>query len=147
MGGDSIGRALLVEWGEQDSSAINEIIEVLQHHSGFECLWPIDEQMLSLPGLEIYPSQRKVYCGKQEVNLTAKEYGILCLLVVNKGRVLTYDQIYQRVWGEDVLGDERNAVKCHIRNLREKLHKAAPKVSFDIRCIREIGYRLEVASE
>lgn len=56
----------------------------------FELLWLKHEPMLSLPGLEINPAQRKVYCDNQKISLTEKEYDLLCLLVANKGRVLTY---------------------------------------------------------
>ena len=47
-------------------------------------------------------------------------------MVANKGRVLTYEQIYQKIWHEEALGNENNAIGCHIRNLREKLGKALP---------------------
>lgn len=53
-------------------------------------------------------------------------------------------KIYQNVWGEEALGNENNAVKCHIRNLRDKLYVAVPDAPFAIRCIREVGYCLEV---
>ena len=65
----------------------------------------------------------------------------------NKGRVLTYDQIYSKVWGEDSYGDESNAIGCHIRNLREKLYEAEPDAPFTIRCVREVGYCFEINSE
>ncbi len=68
--------------------------------------------MLSLPGLEIYSDRRKIYRDRREINLTAKEYDLLSLIVANKGRVLTYDQIYRKVWGEDAYGDESNAHFC-----------------------------------
>ena len=58
--------------------------------------------------------------------MTVKEYKILCLLVLNRNRVLTYEQIYRRIWGEDAIGNETNAVGCHVRNLRRKLLQAAP---------------------
>ncbi|MBD8924849.1 MAG: winged helix family transcriptional regulator [[Eubacterium] rectale] len=80
--------------------------------------------MLSLPGLEIHLDKRKVYRNNQEIKLTVKEYKILCFLVANRNRVLTYEQIYQRVWGEDAIGNESNAVGCHVRNLRKKLLQA-----------------------
>lgn len=50
--------------------------------------------MLSLPKFEIYPDRRKIYRDRQEIKLTTKEYDLICLLVENKGRVLTYEQIY-----------------------------------------------------
>lgn len=116
---------------------------VLKHYPNFENLSLNNETVVSLPGLEIYPDRRKIYRDRQEIHLTAKEYDLLCLLVYNKGRVLTYEQIYQKVWGEEPLGNESNAVGCHIRNLREKLFQASPNTPFNIRCVREVGYCLE----
>lgn len=92
---------------------------VLKRYPDFEKIHLNDEMVISLPGLEIYPDQRKIYRDRQEIHLTAKEYDLLCLLVYNQGRVLTYEQIYQKVWGEEPFGKESNAIGCHIRDLRE----------------------------
>ena len=115
---------MVIEFQEQDISAFDEVMEVLKRHPGFEHLRLRDEPMVSLPGLEIYPGCRKIYRDRREIRLTAKEYDLLSLLVANKGRVLTYDQIYSKVWGEDAYGDESNAIGSYIRSLREKLYKA-----------------------
>ena len=69
---------------------------------------------------------------------------MLYLLAVNKGPVLTYGQIYDKVWGTDGMGDERNSDGCPIRNLRYKIHAVAPNIPIAIRCVREIGYRLDI---
>lgn len=116
---------------------------VLKRHSGFDMFSMEEEAVISLPGLTIYPEQRKIYRDRQEIHLTAKEYDLLCLLAYNKGRVLTYSQLYQKVWGEEPLGRESNAVSCHIRNLREKLLQASPSTPLHIKCVREVGYCLE----
>lgn len=137
----------MVEFGEDDSAVFDEIMQVLKRHPDFGRLTLSDETVLSLPGLEIYPDRRKIYRDRREINLTAKEYDLLCLLVANKGRVLTYDQIYQKVWGEDAFGSENNAIGCHIRNLREKLYAASPDAPFNIRCVREVGYCFEINPE
>lgn len=142
-----IGRILIIEFTEHNSSAFDEIMEVLKKYSDFECLRLKDEPMVSLPGLEIYPGRRKIYRDRREINLTAKEYEILNLLVANRGRVLTYDQIYQKVWGEEGFGSENNTVGCQVRNLREKLYEAEPDAPFTIRCVREVGYCFEINSE
>lgn len=93
-GGDSIGRILVIGFSDRDYPVFDEIMEVLKNHSDFEYLKVNDETVLSLPGLEVYPDRRKIYRDRREINLTEKEYDLLCLLVANKGRVLTYDQIY-----------------------------------------------------
>ena len=141
---NSIGRILIVEFSERDDLAFDEVMQVLNQHSNFEQLQLKNMPMLSLPGLDIYPDRRKVYRNSNEINLTTKEFEIFYLLVINKGRVLTYDQIYRKVWGEDAFGDESNAIGCHIRNLREKLYEAEPDAPFTIRCVREVGYCFEV---
>lgn len=139
-----IGRILVAEFKDQESVVFDAVMEVLKNHPNFEILEPSDETVVSIPGLEIYPERRKIYRDRREIDLTTKEYDLLYLLVMNKGHVLTYGQIYQNVWGEEALGNENNAVKCHIRNLRDKLYAAVPDASFAIRCIREVGYCLEV---
>lgn len=73
-----------------------------------------------------------------------KEYKILCFLVANRNRVLTYEQIYQRVWGKDAIGNESNAVGCHVRNLRKKLLQAAPDPPFKLQSVRETGYCFQI---
>ncbi len=134
----------MVEFNEDDTPVFDEVMEVLKRHPDFEYLQMKDDSVLPVPGLEIYPDRRKIYRGRKEINLTVKEYDIFYLLVVNRGRVLTYHQIYQKVWGQDSLGNESNTIKCHIRNLREKLYEALPDASFTIRCEREIGYCFEL---
>lgn len=140
----AIGRVLVIEFNEQDASVFDEVIGVLKRYPDFEHMPLSKETVLSLPGLEIYPDRRKVYRDHSEINLTTKEYDILYFLVANKGRVLTYEQIYQRVWDEVCIGNEGNAVGCHIHNLRKKLYAAAPDTPFRIRCVREIGYCFEI---
>ena len=142
-GGDIIGRILLIEFKEEDTAAFDEVMAVLKRHTDFKMFSMEEETVISLPGLTIYPEQRKIYRDRQEIHLTAKEYDLLCLLAYNKGRVLTYGQLYQKVWGEEPLGRESNAVSCHIRNLREKLLQASPGSPFHIKCVREVGYCLE----
>lgn len=138
---------MIIESGEMNSPVIDGILKNLNGNPSFELLWLNQASMLSLPGLEIDTTHRKVYCAGKEVMLTAKEYALLCLLVANKGQVLTYEQIYQKVWKEDVFGNVNNAIKCHIHNLREKLNGTDHGASFAIRCVREVGYCLDVDSE
>lgn len=127
--------------------AFEEIMDVLKKYPDFERYEIQNETQYTLPGLEIYPERRKIYRNRQEIHLTAKEYELLCLLVANKGFVLTYQQIYEKIWGDDSSGGESTAIGYHIRNLREKLYAASPDAPFSIRCVREVGYCFEVHSE
>ena len=138
---------MIIEFTEQDSLVFDEIMKIMRSHSNFEYVKMNDDSILSVPGLDIYPSRRKIYRGRKEISLTAKEYDLFYLLVVNRGQVLTYEQIYQNVWGDEAIGKENNAVKCYIRNLREKLFKAIPDAAFAVRCVREVGYCFDVNPE
>lgn len=76
----------------------------------------------------------------RQLNLTAKEFEILCLLAKNPKRAFTKAQIYAAVWQEDYLGDE-NVINVHIRRLREKIEDNPSEPRFII-TLWGIGYRL-----
>lgn len=135
-----------MEFASDESSTFDEVTEVLKKHPEFQKYEMQNESKWSLPGLEIYPGRRKVYCDGKEVHLTAKEYRLLLLLVVNRGLVLTYQQIYEKVWGDISSGGESTAIGYHICNLRDKLYAAFPNAPYEIRCVREVGYCFEVHS-
>ena len=134
----------MIEFDDENEHVFDHIMREIELHPAFDCLRLSKETVLSLPGLVINSNRRKVYRDQQEVMLTTKEYQLLYLLAVNKGIVLTYDQIYQRIWGDDSLGNERNSVGCHVRNLKKKLYEVAPDPPFSILCVRDVGYCLEV---
>ena len=73
-----------------------------------------------LVDLHIDFAKRRVTVGGKSVALTATEYKLLYELANNAGRVLTYDQTTQRVWGDEYKG-ARELVRSFISNLRRKL--------------------------
>ncbi|SCI54377.1 DNA-binding response regulator mtrA [uncultured Ruminococcus sp.] len=142
-GGESIGRIIILELTERDSSAFEDILSFLSRHPDLK-KWELrDEPMLSLPGLEINLARRKITSNGQAISLTAKEYDIFCLLVANNNRVLTYDQIYEKVWGDFSSGSERETIGFHVRNLRKKLFDTDQEPAYQIESIRDVGYRFQ----
>lgn len=139
-----MGQILLIEFKEEDSTAFDEIMSVLKRYPNFDNICLNDETVISIPGLTIYPEQRKIYRDRQEIHLTTKEYDILCLLVANRGLILTYAQIYEKVWGTISSGNENKTIRYHIYRLREKLYAVTTDESFCIRCVREVGYCFEL---
>ena len=89
QGGDNIGRIVIMEFKTQDSTAFDDMLAFVKQHPDFEKLEISYEPTLSLSGLEINLSRRRVINNGQEIELTVKEYDILCLLAANKGHVLT----------------------------------------------------------
>lgn len=72
--------------------------------------------------LTIDCNSRRVYVSGEEVNLTAKEFDVLELLVFHPNRVYDRDALLDLIWGKDYPGDART-VDVHIRRLREKIEK------------------------
>lgn len=91
----------------------------------------------TLGDLRVIPAKHLVLAPTGEIPLTYKEFALLCLLLENRGRVLTRDVIMDRVWGEDFDGENRT-VDVHIRTLRSKLGKEGAH----IRTVRGMGYKL-----
>lgn len=65
---------------------------------------------------------RRVYIAGREINLTAKEFELLEILVVNANKVYSRENLLKLVWGNDYPGDVRT-VDVHVRRLREKIEK------------------------
>lgn len=99
-----------------------------------------ENKVLQHKDLALDDSTKRVSVGEQAVELTAKEYLILELLLKHPGKVFTKANLYETVWEEDYLGDD-NAVKTHVSNLRSKLKKASPHEDY-IETVWGLGYRL-----
>lgn len=145
-GGDTIGQIIIMDLNEEEMKAFEVFLSSFQRQPELK-KWTLDvESVLSLAGLNIYPDRYKVYHNEREIELNMKEFSLLCLLVVNKGRVLTYGQMYQKIWQEEPFGNEHIAVGSHVRSMRQKLYAAYPKSPFTISCIRDVGYRFDIES-
>lgn len=81
---------------------------------------------------------REVFCGGAAIDLTRKEYELLTCLMENHSRILTRDELLNRIWGYSYEGESRT-LDMHIRTLRQKL---GDKSGACIKTIRGIGYRI-----
>ena len=90
--------------------------------------------------IELRREQGIVLKNDQELNLTKTEFRLMCEFADHAGAVLSRDQLLERVWGYEYLGDSR-LVDAHVRRLRVKVedHPDDPKL---IVTARGIGYRL-----
>ena len=79
--------------------------------------------------------------GEDELRLKPREFDLLALFMRNPGRAFTRDQILERLWGRDYIGDVRT-VDVHVRWLREKI-ESDPSAPARIITIRGVGYRFE----
>lgn len=98
--------------------------------------------VLRLGDLEIDILNRRVRAGNMELHLTSLEQSLLYLLAANAGRLLTRDEILNRLWGVDYVA-ESNVVDRHIRNLRIKLQSHSRQRRY-IATVPGRGYRFIV---
>lgn len=96
-----------------------------------------NKQTIKFKNIEVDTEQRIVNLNNKEVYLTVKEYELLVLLLQNKNRALSRDQILERVWGFEYVGETRT-VDIHIQRIREKLD-----LKNNIKTVFKVGYRLE----
>lgn len=92
---------------------------------------------LQVADLRLDPTQRRVWRGQREVELSKTEFELLELLVRNQGIVLEHSTIYDRIWGYDFGPDSKN-LAVYISYLRRKLE--GPGDSKIIHTIRGVGY-------
>lgn len=85
-------------------------------------------------------NSKRVLVNGLDLELTAKEYLILEMLMMHREKVYTKANFYETIWKEEYLGDD-NAVKTHISNLRSKLKKVNDKQEY-IETVWGLGYRL-----
>lgn len=98
-----------------------------------------DVDMLQFGDLSLNRSTREVFRGKRLIELTAKEFDLLEYLLAHPRQVLTRDQILERVWGYDFMGDS-NIIEVYVRYLRLKLEEQ--KEIRLIQTVRGVGYVL-----
>ncbi len=96
---------------------------------------------IEISGLELDKSKHTCILYGEEIALTPIEFRILFLLMENMGKVVSTQEIFEKVWGEDYL-DSNNTVMVHIRRIREKL-KEKPRNPKFIKTVWGVGYKIE----
>jgi DNA-binding response OmpR family regulator len=95
---------------------------------------------LHVGDLELRREQGVVLKAGKEISLTKTEFRLLCEFADHPGSVLSRDQLLERVWGYEYLGDSR-LVDAHVRRLRVKIEDQ-PDEPMIILTVRGLGYRL-----
>ena len=86
--------------------------------------------------------ERKACVCGQEITLTVKEFDALHLLIVNRKRVLTFEMIAYRVWGEEYIDVTQSAIHNLFSRLRQKL-QVTPDSPGYIVSVRGVGYKFD----
>lgn len=132
--GDDMDKILGLEYGADDY--ITKPFNILEVKARIKAIFrrssskepKENTKFITFEELKIDLDSRRCYINDAEVNLTAKEFDILELLMNHPNKVYSREDLLNTVWGSDYLGDVRT-VDVHVRRLREKIETkpSAPK--------------------
>ena len=94
---------------------------------------------ITISDLHINNNTREVMQNENLLDLTFKEYELLCVLVMERDRIVPRDELLNTVWGFDFVGESRT-LDIHVRTLRQKLGDDADNPKY-IKTVRNVGYR------
>lgn len=124
----------------------NELVaRVKAHLARFERLKGGQErrnEVITIRGLRIDKTSRRVHVNEEEIAFTTKEFDLLVFLAGNPNRVFSKEELFDRIWGMDALGDIAT-VTVHIKKLREKIELDTSNPQY-IETVWGAGYRFRV---
>ncbi|MCX7950802.1 MAG: response regulator transcription factor [Clostridiales bacterium] len=97
--------------------------------------------IINIGNLTIDMERHEVLKDGKRVELTLKEFELLKLLVLNKGKVMTRDFLLDKIWGYEYYGETRT-VDVHVRHLRQKIEEDDKNPKY-IETVRGIGYKFK----
>lgn len=125
--GDDMDKILGLEYGADDYITkpfnileVKARIKAIMRRTRIKEPENINPRMITSGDMRIDLDSRRVFISDREVNLTAKEFDLLELLITNPNKVYNRENLLNLVWGYDYPGDVRT-VDVHVRRLREKV--------------------------
>lgn len=101
----------------------------------------VSKDIIEINGLLIDKKEHRCLLYDKPIDLTPIEFDILLYLATNKGKVVSSEELFEKVWKEKYF-DSNNAVMVHIRRIREKLNEDSKKPRF-IKTVWGVGYKIE----
>ena len=125
--GDDMDKILGLEYGADDYITkpfnileVKARIKAIMRRMGQKEKKPEADKIIEQSDMKLDCEGRRVFISGKEINLTAKEFELLELMIKTPNKVYSREGLLKRVWGEDYPGDVRT-VDVHIRRLREKI--------------------------
>ena len=118
------------------SARVKAVLRRYQAHNNQD-----DDEVVKFENIEISRQKYELKLKGKSVDIPPKELELLYFLASNYNRVFTRDQLLDKVWGFDYLGDSRT-VDVHVKRLREKLEGASDK--WILKTVWGVGYKFEL---
>ena len=98
----------------------------------------IEKTVYTIEGITLDKTGRSLSIDNEKIELTPKEYDLLCYLIEHNGEALSREQLLEDIWGYDFYGDDRT-IDTHIKNLRNHLGPYRDHII----TLRGVGYKFE----
>lgn len=98
--------------------------------------------VLCVGGLELNADTHACTLDEQPLELTPTEFAILRILCEQKGRVVSAEELFHKIWQDEYYSKANNTITVHIRHLREKLGDTADRPRY-IKTVWGVGYKIE----
>ena len=118
------------------SARIKAVLRRYQAHSSQS-----DDEVIKFDNIEISLQKYELKLAGKPIDIPPKELELIYFLAYNRNRVFTRDQLLDKVWGFDYLGDSRT-VDVHVKRLREKLEGVSDK--WVLKTVWGVGYKFEI---
>lgn len=101
-----------------------------------------EEGIIEFSGLILNQDKHECILNEKLIPLTPTEFSILWFLCVNRGRVVSSEELFNEVWGDKYFTSSNNTVMVHIRHLREKMSDSVEHPKY-IKTVWGVGYKIE----
>ncbi len=101
-----------------------------------------DANIIAISGLVMNMDTHECTLNEKKLTLTPIEFSILWTLCASHGRVVSSEELFEKVWGDKYFTNNNNTVMVHIRHLREKMNESAEHPKY-IKTVWGVGYKIE----
>ncbi len=101
-----------------------------------------EKNMLTHSGLDMRTDTHECFLNEKPLVLTPTEFSILRILLENKGRVISAEELFHIIWQDEYYSKSNNTITVHIRHLREKMNDTLNRPKY-IKTIWGVGYKIE----
>ncbi|MDR0839681.1 MAG: response regulator transcription factor, partial [Oscillospiraceae bacterium] len=100
------------------------------------------DDVMAFSGLVLNPTTHDCTLDEKPLQLTPTEFSILRILCEKRGAVVSSEQLFHEIWGDEYYGKGNNTITVHIRHLREKMNDSAESPKY-IKTVWGVGYKIE----
>jgi len=134
-----LGADLYIALPETTEEYVIAGMALVRRHLAVNRNIPPPPLMMEHSGLLLCVDYFRVFVYGKEIELTPKEYDILLLLLEHRHRVITYSQIYRRLWGDEYMNDSQRVINNLVSKLKRKLQVVSVAPEY-IKNIHGVGY-------